>query len=57
MRKKPIAVQEILWGISAAGDRGYNGLGFPRSATAATTKNLGIVREFTVDEANDLQEY
>ena len=57
MRKKPIAVQEILWGISAAGDRGYNGLGFPRSATAATTKNSGIVREFTVDEANDLQEY
>jgi len=30
---------------------------FPRPATAATTKNLGIVREFTVDEANDLQEY
>jgi hypothetical protein len=44
MRKKPIAVQEILWE-------------FPRPATAATTKNLGIVREFTVDEANDLQEY
>src|SRR5258708_37680715 len=24
MRKKPIAVQEILWGISAADDRDYN---------------------------------
>jgi hypothetical protein len=44
-------------GISAADDRGYNGLEFPRSATATTTKNLGILCEFSVDEANDLQEY
>ena len=42
--RNAIAVQEISSGISAADDRGYNEL------------QLGI-REFTVDEANDLQEY
>jgi len=36
MRKSAIAVQEISSGIAAAGDCGYNGLEFPRSATAAT---------------------
>ena len=44
MRKKRIAVQEISSGISAADDRGYNEC------------KLGI-REFTVDDRNDLQEY
>ena len=42
--EETIAVQEISNGIAAADDRGYN-------------EELGIGREFAVDEANDLQEY
>jgi hypothetical protein len=52
MRKKPIGVQEISSGL-------------PRPATAATTGDWGQspylcklgIREFAVDETNDLQEY
>src|SRR5437773_1054892 len=44
MRKSAIAVQEISSGIAAAGDRGYNGLEFPRSATAATKERTARVR-------------
>jgi hypothetical protein len=44
MRRKRIAVQEISKWNSAAGGRGYNEL------------QMGI-RESTIDETNDLQEY
>ncbi len=44
MQKSAIAVQEISSGIAAAGDRGYNGLEFPRSATAATKERTARVR-------------
>ena len=45
MRKKPIAVQEI--------SRLQRAIGVNRPYL----RILGILREFTVDEANDLQEY